>query len=358
MTEAVSDETVSLRETLADSLDDSLADQAAVISDEFWENDVPADKDAVFYEYAENEQALNVPEYETGSTVDLDSVDASTVEDSFDENGLRETAYEVKVMYTTVDSAYLKTSGITEMWNDNYEAFIANYNMIQHLYEVDGYDDCYVAFVNFSALNGTEGKIVAADFTRGSERHPIDMGDNVVLDKEKGVLYVPKAWLFAGDGDEVGLDLAAQIMVAVDIHADEMTDEYGNLLANISVTVENEGNDDVILTDGQYSMIAYDYATIPVFNPGEVSSLDTDEIEVYVNGSAEPLGAEDMSYNAEEGVLTINKMSMTVTEVRIIFKRKNIPSVHGRLLLRRRCTGNSSCGCTYRNETHLQCVDR
>ena len=127
---------------------------------------------------------------------------------------------------------------------------------------------------------------------------------------------------FAGDGDEVGLDLAAQIMVAVDIHADEMTDEYGNLLANISVTVENEGNDDVILTDGQYSMIAYDYATIPVFNPGEVSSLDTDEIEVYVNGSAEPLGAEDMSYNAEEGVLTINKMSMTVTEVRIIFKEK------------------------------------
>ena len=322
VTEAVSDETVSLRETLADSLDDSLADQAAVISDEFWENDVPADKDAVFYEYAENEQALNVPEYETGSTVDLDSVDASTVEDSFDENGLRETAYEVKVMYTTVDSAYLKTSGITEMWNDNYEAFIANYNMIQHLYEVDGYDDCYVAFVNFSALNGTEGEIVAADFTRGSERHPIDMGDNVVLDKEKGVLYVPKAWLFAGDGDEVGLDLAAQIMVAVDIHADEMTDEYGNLLANISVTVENEGNDDVILTDGQYSMIAYDYVTIPVFNPGEVSSLDTDEIEVYVNGSAEPLGAEDMSYNAEEGVLTINKMSMTVTEVRIIFKEK------------------------------------
>ena len=48
VTEAVSDETVSLRETLADSLDDSLADQAAVISDEFWENDVPADKDAVF----------------------------------------------------------------------------------------------------------------------------------------------------------------------------------------------------------------------------------------------------------------------------------------------------------------------
>ena len=47
VTETVSNETVSLRETLADSLDDSIADQAAVISDEFWENDVPADVEAV-----------------------------------------------------------------------------------------------------------------------------------------------------------------------------------------------------------------------------------------------------------------------------------------------------------------------
>ena len=52
----------------------------------------------------------------------------------------------------------------------------------------------------------------------------------MVFDKETGVLYVPKAWCFAGDGTAVGLDLKAQVMVAVDSFDDAKTDEYGNPL--------------------------------------------------------------------------------------------------------------------------------
>lgn len=320
----VSDETVSLRETLANSLDDSLAEQAAAISDDYWENDVPADEDAAFYEYANNENAINIPDIEIGASVDSDTLEATTVEKSYDENGLRETAFEVKVMYTTVDSDYLESSSITEMWNENYEAFIANYNIIQHLYEVKGYDDCYVAFVNFSALNGTEGEIVDADFTRGTNRNPVSMDDNIVLDKENGVIYVPKSWYFAGDGTELGLDLSAQIMVAVDVHSDDLTDDNGNFLANISVTVENESKADTVLRDGQYSMIAYDYVILPLFEAGKYADLSSDDIEVYINGSSEPVDVEDLAYNTETGELTVNHTAITISEVRVVLKKTSL----------------------------------
>lgn len=322
--ETVSDETVSLRETLADGIDADLAAEAAKIGDVYWENDVPANEDAVKNEYFANEGETDIPEIAIGSTVELDSAKAPTVENKFDENGLRETEFEVKVMYTTVDANYLEQDNITAMWNENYEAFIANYNMMQHLYEVEGLDDVYVAFVNFSALNGTNGKIVSADFTRGTERNPIDMESQVVLDKEKGVLYVPKAWYFAGDGTEVGLDLAAQVMVAVDTQNEQMTDHNGNLLANVSVTVENNAGADIILQTGQYSMIAYDYAILPLFEPGKVSDLDADEIEVYINGSAEPLKAEELGYSVEEGKLTVKKPAITLTDVKVIMKGRTI----------------------------------
>ena len=318
--ETVSDETVSLRETLSDRLDDSLADQAAAIGDEFWENDVPADKDAVFYEYAENEQALNVPEYDTGSSVELESLTATTVDDDYDENGLKETNFEVNVMYTTVDKADLKTSTITEMWDYNYEAFISNFDIRQHFYEMKGCDDVYVAFLNFSELNGTNGEIISADIARGTEHHSIDMGSEVVLDKENGVLYVPKAWFFAGDGTEVGLDLKAQVMVAVDTQAAENTDEFGNLLVQLSVIADNEAGADTVLQTGKYQMKAYDYAVLPIFAPGSVFELTTDDIEVYINGSSEPVSEDMLSYNEETGNLTVNAFAMTLTEVKVVFK--------------------------------------
>ena len=335
----VSDETVSLRETLANNLNDDLAEQAAVLSDDYWENDVPVNRDAIIYEYAENEKVKDVPDYDTGATTDIDKANAATIEKNYDENGLRETAFQIKVMYTTVDAAYLDTDGITDMWNSNYDAFISNYNMYQSLYEVEEYDDCYVAFLNYSELNDVKGTIVAADFTRGTEYHPINMSDDVVFDKETGILYIPKAWCFAGDGMQVGLDLSAQIMVAVDLQDDNMTDEYGNLLTNISVTVENEAGTDTVLKTGKYSMIAYDFAVLPLFAPDSVADLDSEDIKVYINGSAEPMPMETvienedtgeeytdvcMSYNPSTGNLTIRTFAMTISEIKVVFTKKPI----------------------------------
>lgn len=329
----VAAQTVSIRETLAGSLDDSYAEQAGKLSDAYWDSDVPATEKDVIYEYAVNEDVLVVvdkdgnaveytSDYETGSSVDLDSVNTSTVENDYDEYGLRETPHEVRIMYTTVDKDHITESDITSMWDDNYEAFISNIMLTQHVYEVDKYDDCYVAFVNFSALNGTDGQIIAADFTRGTERHPVDMSDQVVLDKENGVLYLPKAWYFAGDGTEVSLDLTAQVMVAVDTQNEANTDEYGNLLSHISVTVENEAGRDIAIGNGMYETMAYDYAILPLFEAGTVDGIRKDDIEVYVNGSAEPLDPSELGYNPDDGMLTINKIAMSVTEVRIVFPKK------------------------------------
>lgn len=335
----VSDETVSLREILADNLDDDFADQAAVLSDDYWENDVPADEDAVINEYAINEGIKGVSDYDTGSSVDIDKVNAATIEKNFDENGLRQTGIEIKVMYTTVDAGMLTEDNITDMWNNNYDAFISNYNMYQTLYEAEGYNDCYVAFLDYGALNGIESTIISADFTRGTEYNPIDMKNNVVFDKETGVLYVPKAWCFAGDGTEVGLDLSAQVMVAVDLQNNDVTDEHGNLIANISVNVENDAGIDTLLTSGKYSMLAYDFAVLPLFAPGNVADLDSDDIEVYINGSVEPYPAElicedeetgekytetCMTYNPDTGNLTIRTTAMTISEIRIVFPKKTI----------------------------------
>ena len=321
--EAVSDETVSLRETFSDRLDSSLAKQAAAIGDEYWENDVPADEDAVFYEYAENEQVSDVPNYDTGSSVALDSVDATTVEKDFDENGLRETAFNIQVMYTTVDDDF-DPSTITDMWNYNYESFIANYDIVQPLYEVKGMDDVYAIFLNFSELNGINGKIVAADFSRGTELNPILMNDEVVMDEEAGILYVPKAWCFAGDGTETGLDLKAQVMVAVDSDNAENTDEYGNLLVKLSVEEEGADKAGSILHDGTYSMKAYEFGIIPLFEPGTVGELTTDDIDVYINGSTQPLTEESLSYNPESGNLTVKEMAVALAQVKVVFKQKSL----------------------------------
>ena len=116
--------------------------------------------------------------------------------------------------------------------------------------------------------------------------------------------------------------MSAQVMVAVDLDNDEMTDEDGNLLANVSVTMENEAGIDTILQTGKYSMIAYDYAVLPLFAPGSVENLYSHEIEVFINGSTEALGVDDLAYNPEEGKLTINKAAMTISEVRIVLKEK------------------------------------
>ena len=324
VTEAVSDETVSLRETLADSLDDSLADQAAVISDEFWENDVPADVEAVGKEVINNEEVGDPMTVETGSSVDISQVETPLTEQDYDENGLRETDFGVEVMYTTVEKDYLTASTITGMWDNCPEAFINNSRVTQPLYEAEGYSDVYVAFIDYGALNNTEGEIISADFSRNSIYKPVDMEDNVVFDKETGVLYVPKAWCFAGDGTEVGLDLKAQVMVAVDSFDDAKTDEYGNPLVNVSVTVENNDGADTILTDGQYPMMAYDYVVLPLFEAGSVAELTSDDITVYMNEYADPVDAENLAFNSETGCLTINTFASNTTNVKVVFNEKTI----------------------------------
>lgn len=331
----VSAGTVSLRETLAGSLNDELAAQAGVLSDAYWDTDVPATEKDVIYEYAVNEDVLAVVDdndevveytsnFDTGSSVDIDSVETSTVEKNYDEWGLRETPHEVRVMYTTVDESRITENEIGDMWDDNYEAFISSIMMQQPVYEVDRYSDCYVAFLNYSALNGTNGRVVDADFTRGTERHPVDMSDQVVFDRDSGVVYLPKAWYFAGDGTEVSLDLTAQVMVAVDTKNENMTDEQGNLLSHISVTVENEAGRDTVLGNGTYESLAYDYAMLPLFEAGSVDGIRKDDIEVYLNGSAEPLDASELGYNPDDGMLTINKVAMSVTDVRVVFPKKGL----------------------------------
>ena len=177
---------------------------------------------------------------ETGSSVDISQVETPLTEQDYDENGLRETDFGVEVMYTTVEKGhmcvigivfkcmgcrifcaasgedsgqchpvekdYLTASTITGMWDTCPEAFISNSRVTQPLYEAEGYSDVYVAFIDYGALNNTEGEIISADFSRNSIYKPVDMKDNVVFDKETGVVVTLKmgrmpsvnAWLLSG----------------------------------------------------------------------------------------------------------------------------------------------------------------
>ena len=100
------------------------------------------------------------------------------------------------------------------------------------------------------------------------------------------------------------------------------TDADGNELANISVTVENKAEIDTVLTEGNHSMIAYDYVVLPLFTPNSVESLYTNEIEVFVNGEKDALGVEDLAYNPAEGTLTINRTAKTITDIKVVLREK------------------------------------
>ena len=325
----VSDETVSVREILADSLDDSLADQAADISGDYWENDVPANGDEALLGMAEQMTGLEV-DNETGSSANIDRTKAETVERKFDENGLRQTTQYVEIDYTTVNKNALTVSNIPDLFVENPEAFISDSVSYQPIYEVKGYDDAYVAFVDATSVNGIEGELVDYTFVSGTIINPLNENDRVVYDEEKGILYIPKSLYFTGDGEEYSYGLVMQMMVAVDTSKTEK-DEYGNILANVSVTVENNRGDDVNLTDGTYSMIGFEYVILDITDPENADKFSVDDFSVYLHDSAEPLSEENLSWNPTTGNLTVKSQAMVTTNVKVVIKKQGLLKSLGRL---------------------------
>ena len=320
---AVSDETVSLRETISDNLDDKFASQAAEVSEDYWKNDVPADMEEVTVGAAEQMVGDDV-KVDTGATVNIDRVDADTVEKRFDENGLRQTTQFIDINYTTVNKRALKVNDLDKLFSENYEAYLSDCESKQPVYEVKGYDDMYVAFVDPTTVNGIKGELVDYVFVSGMVVNPVNEDDKITFDEEKGIVYIPKSLYFTGDGEEYEYDLAMQLMVAVDMDKTE-TDEYGNVMANVSVEVEDNRNMDLNIKTGTYSMVGFEHVVLDIVNPEDADKLSLDDFTVYLAGSAEPVDNKtDLSWNPETGNLTIHGQAMVTSQVKVVIKGKGI----------------------------------
>ena len=317
----VSDETVSVREMISENLDDSLAEQAAEASADYWENEVPADGDEALLGMAEQMTGLTV-DNETGSSVDLNKVKTETTEKKYDENGLRQTTQYVEVNYTTVNKDALTVSSLTDLFAKNPEAYISDCEMRQPIYEVQGYKDAYVAFVDPTSVNGIEGELIQYTFVSGTVVNPLNENDRITFDEENGVVYIPKSLFFTGEGEEYPYGLVMQLMVAVDMDKTE-TDAYGNVLANVSVEVENNRETDVNISDGIYSMIGFEYVILDITDPEHADDFSVNDFSVYLHGSNEPLDNDrQLSWNTETGNLTVKSQAMVTSSVKVVIEKQ------------------------------------
>ena len=114
--------------------------------------------------------------------------------------------------------------------------------------------------------------------------------DGVVYDGETGIAYVPKS-LYADDPAHI---VQLQLLCA----------------SLVDVRIQN-GNGDVTAVSQAASVEVEPMdvtMNIPVATPETASAIDVSEIEVYLNGSEDPMdpaGGENMSYDGATGVLTI-----------------------------------------------------
>ena len=181
---------------------------------------------------------------------------------------------------------------------------LGQFESVAQLYDPGSESDYYVAFVDTVGMSGTARVIdwQAAEFNIMGE-----LIDGVVYDDETGIAYVPKS-LYADDPAHI---VQLQLLCAYDFNASPSL---------VDVRIQN-GNGDVTAVSQAASVEVEPMdvtMNIPVATPETASAIDVSEIEVYLNGSEDPMdpaGGENMSYDGATGVLTIAANSSTVASV-------------------------------------------
>lgn len=307
------------KEYLADNLKTKSVKKTAKMSDEYWEEEAPADAAEAGEMYlagAKDEEydsktlgASNVKD-----SVDLDDQKVDNIEKKYDKNGLRQIDAAVTVTYTVANNQKLKVDNLNDLFDKNPEGFLTSMVSTASVYEMKGNDDVYVAYLNMGGMNGIGEKILDAEFVTGEQHNPVDASKDITFDKKTGIVYIPKAYYFATDGTDLGYDLQAQIFVCPD------TDD-----ASIDVTIDNQSKADATFTEKQILTSAYDSVTVPIVSTKTAGKIDKNDVKVYFNDSAVAMDMSDIgSYNEETGEYTINQLAANIYSLKFEIKGQKV----------------------------------
>lgn len=314
-------------EYLSENLNTHKAEQAEQLSAEYWEDEVPADTKDAIKGYAEDyleksSSQSKVSQNNESEKVDLDTLEVETTKSKYDKNGLRETTNYVKMHYTIANKKYLKVNTIDDLFKSNSNAFLTNIVSAARVYESKDLNDCYIAFLNYGDLNSLENRIIASDFVTNVQTNPKDVNSDIVFDENTGIVYIPKSYYFTAEGEEIGYDLQAQLLVSV-------TQEELESGVNVDVSVENKSSVNTELTSGVKKLSCFNNITFQLVSKKDADKVSFSDIDVYTNGSSVPTYLKKdvfASYNQETGEYTINQMGITTYSIKFVINRKDLVS--------------------------------
>lgn len=237
---------------------------------------------------------------ETLKDVNEDSV--VVLEDS-DASGLAPTYHNILVNYALVNPN-------ADINNIKTVDFITSISNTQQVYTLDGNNDCYVAFIDIGKMNGVaEGAKVSFISKDGA-----DYNDVVTYDSETGIAYLPKSLFFDEAGNEVTVNIEADVTAKYNTN--------GNNMSGVKVTVENNNSSvDVVSESSTIVVPTFDITTtIPLVTEETANALDMSKVTLYINDSATPavFDASEYFYNTTTGELTISGSPMTIYSIRIV----------------------------------------
>lgn len=225
-----------------------------------------------------------------------------------DQSALDLTEKAIVVKNTMADAASIaEGDGFAEVYASEEKissSLLGQFESVARLYDPGVDSDYYVAFVDTAGMSGTARVIdwQAAEFNIMGE-----LIDGVVYDSDTGIAYVPKS-LYADDPAHI---VQLQLLCAYD---------FDNPTSEVDVRIQNDNGDVTAVAQATSVEVEPMDVTIdiPVATPETAGTIDVSEIEVFLNGSEDPMdpaGGENVSYNGKTGVLTIAANASTVASV-------------------------------------------
>lgn len=227
-----------------------------------------------------------------------------------DRSALDLTGKAIVVKNTMADAASIaEGDGFAEVYASEEKissSLLGQFESVAQLYDPGADSDYYVAFVDTAGMSGTARVIdwQAAEFNIMGE-----LIDGVVYDSDTGIAYVPKSF-YAEDPTHI---VQLQLLCAYD---------FDGAASAVDVRIQNDNGEVTAVAQATSVEVEPMDVTmdIPVATPETAGTIDVSEIEVYLNGSEDPMdpaGGENVSYNGKTGVLTIAANASTVTSVDI-----------------------------------------
>lgn len=225
-----------------------------------------------------------------------------------DRSALDLTGKAIVVKNTMADAASIaEGDGFAEVYASEEKissSLLGQFESVAQLYDPGANSDYYVAFVDTAGMSGTARVIdwQAAEFNIMGE-----LIDGVVYDSDTGIAYVPKCF-YAEDPTHI---VQLQLLCAYD---------FDGATSAVDVRIQNDNGEVTAVAQATSVEVEPMDVTmdIPVATPETAGTIDVSEIEVFLNGSEDPMdpaGGENVSYNGKTGVLTIAANASTVASI-------------------------------------------